>query len=62
MNIGEIIKNKRKQLGMSQTELGKKCGIHYVSVENVEKGKMPTFKTLIALCNALNLEITLTDK
>ena len=53
-SIGEIIRNKRKELGLSQETLAELIGsdAHYIS--NLERGhRKPGRKVLVALSNAL---------
>jgi transcriptional regulator with XRE-family HTH domain len=53
-SIGEIIRNKRKELGLSQEALAELIGsdAHYIS--NLERGhRKPGRKVLVALSNAL---------
>lgn len=36
MKLGEFIKEKRLDLGLSQAEFGKKIGVSYVTINNIE--------------------------
>lgn len=59
--IGIALFTKRKKLGLTQTELAQKSDLTSVTIGNVENGKSITLSTLFAMCDALNLTITLVD-
>ncbi len=59
MEIGERIKEKRLELGISQRAVAEKCGLSYQSVLNAEQGRSCTFETIKKICDALGLEIEL---
>lgn len=59
MNIGERIREKRKELGLTQQEVANKVGLTYQSILNAENGKSCTLETLKKICNALGLTIEL---
>ena len=40
--IGEFIKKKRLELGLSQSMVGDKAGVTYQTVINIEKGCKPS--------------------
>ena len=51
-----IIRNKRKELGLSQEELAKKCGVSRQTVNAIENNKYdPTLA--LAFCLAKELQI-----
>ncbi len=54
--IGDIIRSARISLGLSQSELGQKCGIskHTVGALEVDKS-LPSFSVLRKLCRALEV-------
>lgn len=55
-NLGDRIKNRRKELNMSQSELADKVGISYAQVGRYEtKGAQPPTKTLTAIADALGV-------
>ena len=55
-----IIRNKRKELGLSQEELAKKCGVSRQTVNAIENNKYdPTLA--LAFCLAKELEITVDE-
>lgn len=56
--LGEKIRRLRKQMGLTQEELGERANIHYSYVGQVERGdKMPSLKTLKKLAAALNTPV-----
>lgn len=57
MNIGEVIAEKRKELGLSQKEVAERAGLTYQSILNAEKGKSCTVKTIKKICSTLGLSI-----
>lgn len=57
-NIGEIIKQRRKYLGITQKELSEIVGIGLRSLISIETGKgNPTVETLCSIFEALGLTI-----
>lgn len=54
--IGDRIRNRRKELGLTQSSLGKRIGISAPAISQLEKGesKAPSSENLLALANALN--------
>ena len=59
MNCGERIKQERLAKDMTKTELARMCNLTYATINNLEKGKMVTAKTLEKVCSALGLKIKL---
>ena len=54
------IKLRRMELGMSQTDLAKLCGVTRQTIGLIEAGDFnPSIKLCIAICQALN--VTLND-
>lgn len=55
-----IIRKKRKELGLSQEELAKKCGVSRQTVNAIENNKYdPTL--VLAFCLARELQITVDE-
>ena len=55
MNI-ELMKNRRKELGMTQQELAEKCALSRVSISNYEMGKSePTKENIEILARVLGV-------
>ena len=57
MTLGEFIKKKRTEIGMSRNLLATKTGISHTEVQRIETNerKMPSLKVLCALADALNV-------
>lgn len=57
MNV-ELMKNRRKELGMTQQDLADKCGLSKNTIYNYENGRVePTTENLEVLSKELNLSI-----
>lgn len=54
--MGERIKARRSELGLSQEELAKRAGVSRVQISNLERGESKNIqsKTALAIANALN--------
>jgi len=53
--IGERIKKRRKELGITQTEIKLKTGISAGNISDIEKGRnLPSSKVLLQLSKVLN--------
>ena len=60
VDMENIIRNKRKELGLSQEELAKKCGVSRQTVNAIENNKYdPTLA--LAFCLAKELQITVNE-
>lgn len=58
--IGIIIKERRKELGINQQELADLAGVGINSLVAIERGKgNPSLKTLLRILDVLGLEIKL---
>lgn len=58
MEIGEIIKEKRRSAGLTQEALAQKIGCATITIRQYESGKRePSIEVLNDIANALNLEI-----
>ena len=56
MNIGETIKKYRKEKGLTQKELGEKCGIAESTLRQYELGiRKPKMNTIGKIANALEI-------
>ncbi len=61
MDISKTISERRKMLGITQTELAEMADVGIATVKDFERGKgNPSLKTLEKLCMVLGLEIQLT--
>lgn len=55
LNMENIIRNKRKQQGLSQEELAKRCGVSRQTVNAIENNKYdPTLSLAFNLARELN--------
>ena len=62
MNIGEKIKALRKQKGITQTELGKKCEISQVQIARYENGvNRPSQKVLKKIASGMEVPVNFFD-
>ena len=54
--FGRAVRARRKQLGLSQEELGFRSDLHRTFVSQIERGvKSPSLRTLQALASALDM-------
>ena len=60
--FAQKIKDARKAKRLSRRELAQKSNVSDVSIYYIEKGQMPSLKTLSRLCEVLGFDITLTPK
>ena len=55
--FGRVLQVRRKQLGLSQEELGFRSGLHRTFVSQIERGvKSPSLRTLQTLASALDTQ------
>lgn len=60
--ISRIIKERKAQ-GLTQEELAEKCGLKQAAIARIENlNGSPRMDTLIKICVALNLKVSVTDK
>lgn len=62
MTIGEIIREKRVASGYTQKQLADKVGLTNASISNIEKGLTCNVQSLISICDALDLLLTVEEK
>jgi len=60
--FGEIIKNRRKELKLSQNDLAKKIGKKRPYISRIENGEDLRISNFVLIANALNLSINLTAR
>ena len=59
MSFAEIIKQKRKELGMSHLKLAEACGLTRPAISMIESGKrVPTIATCYKICEALGVKLS----
>lgn len=57
-NMENIIRNRRKELGLSQEELAKKCSVSRQTVNAIENNKYdPTLSLAFSLARELRLTV-----
>lgn len=62
-DLGCVLKMRRKKLGLTQIEAGKKINLTQKTVSNIENGRPGVqLETLFRLMSALNLEIHLESR
>jgi predicted transcriptional regulator len=58
MELNEIIKTRRKELGISQLDLAEMAEISLATVKDIERGKgNPSISTVKKIINVLGLEM-----
>lgn len=56
IDIGKIIKKRRKSLGLTHAEVAKSASIGQSTLSQIENGTSPTLDTYIKICDALGIE------
>ena len=63
IGVSQAIRSRRKELGLTQDELGNRAGLAAKHVSRIENGTHePKVSTLLALISALGLELVLGEK
>lgn len=57
----EAIRKKRKELGLTQKQLGEKVGVEWNTISNLENEKNINYRLLKSVCDVLGLEIMIVD-
>lgn len=61
--IGSIIRRRRKQLKLSQFQLGEKSGVRQEHISIIESGNPATkIKTILSILAALDLEFQIQER
>ena len=60
--FGEIIRNRRKELNMSQAKLAEAIGKQRPYISRIENGEDVRISNLLLVANALNLSVQLTAR
>lgn len=62
--LGNLLYKKRKDMGLSQKQVGEKAGISHVTVCRIERGEIdsPRFADIAGMCEAVGLEIMTQEK
>ncbi len=58
LKIYDLIENKRRELGLSQTDVGMRAfgKADNTAIQSIKKGSAPSVERMKAICDALNLE------
>ena len=58
MDIKNFVRNRRRELGISQEDLAEMSEVSLATIKNIERGEgNPTFKTVMKVMDILGLEI-----
>ena len=60
--IGHLIRNKRKDLGLTQRQVAEKTGCTYATISSLEQGRHVSTFYLMTVLEILGLEIVVKDK
>ena len=60
--IGEVIRQRKEELGLSRRELVRRTGISELQIINIERGQSTSTRLLSKLFDALGLEIVVKAK
>jgi transcriptional regulator with XRE-family HTH domain len=62
MNLGEIIRRRREELGLTQPELAEKAGISRPYVVQLERGyRLPSHRVMLRIFSALSLSLQIEE-
>lgn len=60
IGLNQLLRSRRKELGLTQEELGQRAGLAAKHVSRIENGTHePKVSTLLALVSALSLDLAL---
>lgn len=63
MNIGDILRQRRKKLGLTMNALAQKIGVSVVSIGNWERGDRDvSVSNIKRMCDALGMELIVRQK
>lgn len=57
--LGKAIRYRRKDFGLSQTDVANACDMVYQTVLSAEQGKEVSIRNFVKICDKLNLRIVL---
>ncbi len=61
--LGQLLKNRRNELGINQIDLSEISGVALHTISDIESGKgNPTFSVLIRILDVLGLDIKIKVK
>ncbi len=57
--FGEVVRKQRRELGLSQEELGFRSGLHRTYISEIERGlKSPSLRAMIGIAQALDTRVS----
>ena len=57
--FGEVVKQRRRAIGMSQDDLGHASGLHRTYISEIERGlKSPSLRAMAAIAGALEVNVS----
>lgn len=61
MEFKEIIKKRRTELGLTRYELAKHCGVHRMTLEKIENGKVKStsFEYAVKIARVLDIDLNI---
>jgi len=60
--IGQLLKEERTKLNLTQKQLAQKSGISYVSINRIENGKNPRLSVVSKLFEAMGQTLQITSQ
>ncbi len=59
MGVQNVVKARRKELGISQVDLAEMSGLSLATIKNIERGEgNPSYETISRILEVLGMEIT----
>ena len=59
MEVRNVVKERRKELGISQVDLAEMSGLSLATIKNIERGEgNPSYETISRLLEVLGMEIS----
>jgi len=57
LQLGKVIRNKRKELGYSQEDFASVCDVHRTYIGSIERGERNiSFKNILGIASALKIK------
>ncbi len=57
--FGEVVRNRRHELGLSQEALGFRSALHRTYISEIERGqKSPSLRAMLAIAQALDTNVS----
>lgn len=56
-SLGDRVRQRRDELGISQSELARRVGVTPQSIQSLERGRTRTFRQILALAEALEIGV-----